>query len=90
MMLINDATRSAILQFVDRIVPGPNVQVWLTGSRAKGTHHDESDWDVIAFTRDASADPRDLFKSNQLGTILDDQTIELVMVDLREAGIRLR
>ena len=32
------------------------VQVWLFGSRARGEHHDDSDWDVMAIVDDETPD----------------------------------
>lgn len=32
------------------------VQVWLFGSRARGEHRDDSDWDIMAIVDDAAPD----------------------------------
>jgi hypothetical protein len=38
--------RDAILAIVDQKKPG-SVEVWITGSRAKGNNRSDSDWDVV-------------------------------------------
>jgi predicted nucleotidyltransferase len=47
---LSETEKSAILHFVDQIVPEGGTEVWLTGSRAKGTARPDSDWDVMVFT----------------------------------------
>jgi predicted nucleotidyltransferase len=92
-----------ILRFVDRMVPAGTTEVWLCGSRAKGTARPNSDWDVVAFHPVCSKHPKDLFKSNQLGEHSLGGQIELViahpdhwndgrqyMTDCRAFGIKLR
>lgn len=94
----------ALLQFVDARVPEGGESVWLTGSRVRGDFRPDSDWDIVAFSKNAPADPADLFKSNATSehTILGGK-IELViahpnhwndqrryMTELRQTGLRLR
>ncbi len=42
----NPAIKAAILAIVDQKKPG-GVEVWITGSRAKGNNRPDSDWDVV-------------------------------------------
>ena len=101
---IPESVRATIIEFVDSVVPDDS-EVWLTGSRVRGDARPDSDWDVVAFTRFASTDPRDLFiTQNQVsGFMLDGGPIELViahpvhwddgrrsMVELRASGLKLR
>ena len=100
---IDEDIRKKILKFVDETVPGPSEEVWLVGSRAKGTAKPESDWDVAVFSPYMSSDPEALFTSNQVKEIEPGLKVELViaheihrndprpyMTGLREFGIRLR
>src|SRR5690242_17399282 len=102
-MPICETVKKQILDFVDSVVPGPSKEVWLAGSRAEGTAHADSDWDVVAFTPDMSSEPRKLFCSNQIKKIAPGVLVELViahpdhkndprpyMTGLRRFGIRLR
>jgi hypothetical protein len=70
-----------ILAFVDSVVPGGGESVWLAGSRSRGEERPDSDWDVIAFTSDATVDRTKLFESNQIGPELNGGPIELVIVN---------
>jgi predicted nucleotidyltransferase len=93
----------AILAFVDDVVPESG-EVWLTGSRLRGDFRPDSDWDIIAFSKYASSEPADLFKSNQTSQHkIQGGNIELViahpdhwndpspyMSELRQSGLRLR
>lgn len=103
MVNIDEPTKAQILGFVDSVVPSGTTEVWLTGSRAVGTHRLDSDWDVAAFHPDAPREPKRLFCSNQTKEIEPGFLIELViahpelkndprryMTDLRQSGIRLR
>jgi hypothetical protein len=81
MMDIDPTTRATILDFVDQFVPAGSDSIWLTGSRARGDHRPNSDWDVIAFHSAASRDRSKLFESNQISTtLLHGGQIELAIV----------
>jgi Nucleotidyltransferase domain len=101
---IEPRARQAILDFVDSIVPDGGDSVWLTGSRVRGNHRPDSDWDVVAFTSDAQPGADKLFKFNQMSPgRIDGGPVQLViahpshwddprpyMAELRQLGIRLR
>ena len=102
-MPMTEMRKRQILDFVDSVVPGPSMEVWLTGSRAEGTARANSDWDVVAFTPDMSSEPCKLFCSNQVKEIAPGVLVELViahpdhkndprpyMTGLRQFGSRLR
>lgn len=76
---IDPEVRTALLAFVDSVVPGGGESVWLTGSRARGDARPDSDWDVIAFTADAPSDPARLFEGNQIGRLTGIGEVELVI-----------
>lgn len=103
MTIVRPDVAARILAFVDSVVPGGGDSVWLTGSRSRGEERQNSDWDVIAFTSDASTDRTKLFESNQMGPEVDGGPIELVIVhpcfkedagrymtDWRSHGVQLR
>ena len=103
-MVISEAAKTKILDFVDSFVPGDETEVWLTGSRAKGTALPNSDWDVLVLTPDGP--PAE--KVFHLGTQESPQDIEggpiriatarpdfwnesgRYMTDLKMYGVRLR
>jgi hypothetical protein len=100
---LNEEVQQQILRFVDSAVPGKNTEVWLCGSRAEGTERADRDWDVVAFTTEASLNPGDLFRSIQVREIAPGVLVELViahpdhkrdprpyMRDLGTFGFRLR
>lgn len=45
-------TEKAMLQLIKQNVHevDPQAEVWLYGSRARGTAHEESDWDILVLT----------------------------------------
>lgn len=47
------------------------VEIWIFGSRARGDHHPDSDWDILVVTRDDAPE-----------SILDRERHELAAVDL--------
>jgi hypothetical protein len=103
--MIDSAARTALLAFVDKVVPHGCASVWLTGSRAKGVHRPDSDWDVLALHPDAPDGDEEVFdRGTSSGTAPDGNTIELIIAcphrlandarryfaDCRRFGIRLR
>ena len=103
-MFISRTAKTKILAFVDSIVPGGGTEVWLTGSRAKGTALPNSDWDVLVLT--PHGPPAE--KVFHIGTQESPQDLEggpirvatarpdfwddphRYMTDLRKYGVRLR
>ena len=95
-----------LLEFVNLSVPRGAESVWLAGSRSRGTHRPDSDWDVIAFHPHASSKREKFAHSNSHGTMPDGTMIELIIAhpdhwddpgdeneyirDVRRFGIRLR
>ena len=103
-MDIPETVRTAILNFVDNIVPGGGDSVWLTDSRVRGDARPDSDWDVLVYSSDAPSAPEKLFEANQTSpNTIDGGHIQLViahpnhrddprpyMVECRQSGVRLR
>ena len=103
-MDISETVRTAILDFVDSVVPEGGDSVWLTGSRVRGDARPDSDWDVLVYSPHAPSTPDDLFKYNQKSRhTIDGGHVELViahpnhrddprpyMVECRQSGVRLR
>jgi predicted nucleotidyltransferase len=100
---IDEAMHALILKYVDSVVPAPCDDVWLAGSRASGTAHPDSDWDVIAFSDQAPSGEDDLFALNRSKEVAKGVKVALViahpchwgdprpyMVDLRRHGYKLR
>ena len=46
----------------------PDVEVWLYGSRARGTAHEDSDWDILVVT------PNDRLSVKEEGVFIDHMT----------------
>ncbi|MCR4826365.1 MAG: nucleotidyltransferase domain-containing protein, partial [Bacteroidales bacterium] len=46
--LMRDSIKANVLEV------NPNAEVWLYGSRARGTAREDSDWDVLVLTPDDS------------------------------------
>lgn len=104
MARISIEARRRILDFVDSVDIGDAIGVWLTGSRAIGTNHAYSDWDVVVFTPHMGRGADTLFRANLYSKLtLEGGYIELIfahpehwldtrryMRNLRRSGIRLR
>ena len=74
---INDEQREAL----EKLVADSNLgSLILFGSRARGDHRPDSDWDVAAVSLRTHSVSRDEMKS-RLGTILDKNSVELVPLD---------
>ena len=65
--MINPEDRAALLAFVTTVAPAGCVSVWLTGSRARCTQRQDSDWDVLALHPDAPNGEHDVFDRGTAG-----------------------
>lgn len=66
----NPLAATAIQPLVDRIVATYRpVQIWLFGSRARGDHRQDSDWDLLAVVDDAT--PDEMFDPAVVWRLLD-------------------
>jgi uncharacterized protein len=66
-------------QFVERIIEVLHPeQIWLFGSRARGTHHPESDWDLMAVLPDDA--PESHLDIVQVWRLLKDLRLQRVEI----------